>query len=127
MQRLRTIVAIVMAWLWLPATQHCGLEAAGVLTAQCQHAGAVGCGDCAGDGCNAVESGSYKIGNGTPKVSAPHLAVCVCLVCLNAAVPVLISEAAVFSRSYEERPLEWVPSWQFARRAALLPGAPSLV
>lgn len=124
MQRLRTIVAIVMAWLWLPATQHCGLEAAGVLTARCEHLGAVGCGHCAPDGCNAVESGSYKIGNGTPKVLPPQLAACVCL---NATAPVLVSEAAVFSRSYEERPLEWVPSWQFARRAALLPGAPSLV
>lgn len=127
MQRFRTIVAIFMAWLWLPATQHCDLEAAGVLAAHCEHAGLFGCGEsCAGDGCNVLEGGSYKLGNGTLKVPAPQLAACLCFICLNAA-PVLVGAVESFSRSYHEHPLDWVPCWQFARRAALLPGAPSFV
>ena len=130
MQRIRIIVALFMALLWLPATQHCDLEAAGILTSHCEQTnGSLGCGDDqhAGDGCKAVEGGGYMLGGGPPKLSAPQPAVCVCLICLHVAEPRLESTVGVFSRRYCERPLDWVPSWQFVRRAALLPGAPSFV
>jgi hypothetical protein len=131
MQRIPMVVALFMAMLWLPATQHCGLEAAGILAAHCEQAeGAGGCGPdqhCAGDGCETVEGGGYKLSGGTPKLSAPLLAVCVCLVFLDVAEPALESTVDVFFRSYGERPLDWVPSWQFVRRAASPPRAPSVV
>jgi hypothetical protein len=125
--RLRSLVALVLLTLWLPITQHCGLEAAGLIEADASH-DAVGCcressDPCTHDGCAVVESGFTKPALVALKV-APPAAACACLLCLPlwtpepAAVPVLTAASP-------DRPLDWVPAWHFVRRAAPLSRAPS--
>lgn len=127
---LRRALALCMVAFWLLATQHCGLEAAGLLE--------VGCGETdgqhncntsqhSGDGCRTVESGGYKLSNGPVKVSSPQLVCCLCLICLDAAEAA--STLAVESPSWRhaERQRDWVPTWHFVQRAALSPRAPSLI
>lgn len=127
---LRRALALCMVACWLLATQHCALEAAGVLE--------VGCGEMDGqhdcnttehsnDGCRTVEGGGYKLTNGPVKVSSPQLVCYLCLVCLDAAEAA--SRLAVEPPFWHiaERPPEWVPTWHFAQRAALSPRAPSLI
>ena len=64
----RHVVALVLLALWLPATQHCGLEAAGLIGADGPHVTHEGCAGsnfdhCTHDGCNVVESGLVKFEN----------------------------------------------------------------
>lgn len=127
MQRLLTIVALFMAALWLPATQHCGLEAAGVLPSHCEQS--EGSDDCAGedscaqDGCKLLESGNYSGSVSAVKVVGPSLVTCFCLICLNS-IPAAPDDGPKILVPLCERTLDWVPTWQFEHRAALPPGAP---
>lgn len=130
MQRLRPILALFVAALWLAATQHCGLEAAGVLAQHCEQgsgSNSRGCAgsDCAVDGCKTVEDGSYRSSTAVVKIAPPVSTVCACLICIRAAVANLQFEPIVRAAEFS-RPLDWVASWQFERRAALPPGAPSV-
>ncbi len=131
MRRFRTFVALFLAALWLPATQHCDLEAAGMLSVHCdQPAGMQGtCADdhCAGDGCDVVESGGYKVSSKTTKVSPPTLAVFACLFSLTPLSRPTESSTGLSAGADPGRPLEWVPTWQFVQRAALSPRAPSSI
>lgn len=131
MRRFRTFVALFLAALWLPATQHCDLEAAGMLSAHCDEpTGMEGSGsdcNCVSDGCDMVESGDYKVSPQTAKVSAPILSV---LACLFSVASLSHSEepfAGTMLGSDHGHPVEWVPTWQFVQRAALSPRAPSLI
>lgn len=129
MRRFRTFFALFLAALWLPATQHCDLEAAGMLSAHCdQPAGMQGTGaddHCAGDGCDVVESGGYKVSSNTAKVSAPTLAVLACLFTGDSLSHPAETSAGTLLGSDHGHPVEWVPTWQFVQRAALSPRAPS--
>lgn len=128
---LRHIIAIVLLALWLPTTQHCGLEAAGLIAAESPHGADVGCcqtgsGPCTHDGCNVVESGLIKSSNEAIKVPTPSLAACTCFLCLQLLPPVVAVEP-ILAVTSSESPEHWVPVWQFVRRAAPLSRAPSLV
>lgn len=123
----RKFLAVFMTAFWLLATQHCGLEAAGILVQLCQQEdGSHGCSDTehGGDGCEIVEGGGYKVTNGVAKISAPQLVACACLIWLNTAEFRLEQLAELSSRDHFEHPQDWVPSWQFERRAAALAHAP---
>jgi len=116
--------------LWLIATQHCGLEAAGWLDSQSQDAALTCCsnkGTCTHDGCGQVERNSLPNSSATLKVSAPALHACSCALCLLLSVPVLATEPTNigFAARLEES-VGWLPTWHFARRAAQPPRAPSL-
>lgn len=115
--------------LWLPATQHCGLEAAGLIAAEAQHASPAQCCDtstrCAHDGCNVIENGLIKPAS-EAKVLAPDLSGCLCFICLQLAQPGMLDESALVVADPND-PLDWVPIWQFMRRAAPLARAPSLL
>ena len=127
---LRHIIAIVLLALWLPTTQHCGLEAAGLIAPEAPHADAKCCamgnGPCTHDGCNVVESSLIKSSNDTIKVPTPSLAACTCFLCLQLLPSVWAVEPSL-AVSEPETPEHWVPAWQFVRRAAPLSRAPSLV
>jgi hypothetical protein len=126
---LRQSLALIMAVFWLFATQHCGLESAGLLGVSCeQTAGMHDCGgaDHSTDGCQVVESGTYKLANSLVKVSAPQLTECACLICLQCVAPMLAPAVEVAAEDYAERPQDWIPVWSFEQRTALSPRAPSL-
>ena len=124
MRRLPSMFYILLALLWVPLTQHCGWEALGIITKTCA---GVACSDvrsCEGDACKEIESGSYKSSSDGVKVPAPQLlpfagAICLILAPVN---PIVVQPPPP---SAVERPFDWVPSWQFVRRAAPPARAPS--
>jgi hypothetical protein len=119
-----------MLALWLPATQHCDLEAAGLIAGESSHAAAGHCSEnsgspCAHDACNIVEGSLIKPNSDTIKVPAPTLAACACyFLCLQRLTPEMSAKPAS-GVTEPERPQHWVPVWQFVRRAAPLSRAPS--
>lgn len=121
--KFRSIVAALLLAVWLPATLHCAMESAGVLTS---HSTAC-CSDgqtCADDNCGVLETGAYRSGGASAQVAAPDLLACVCLLC-PPLVPIATSESPL-APSVVDRPLDWVPVWRFVQRAAPSPRAPSL-
>ena len=124
-----SFVAVFLVAFWLLATQHCGLEAAGIVEQHTPVEPACCAGGephCSHDGCDAVEDGSYTSVGDAPIVPAPLFAECFCLICGD--LSALLREVAAGDLSWEyiERPLNWVPVWHFVQRAALSPRAPSL-
>lgn len=114
---------LLLAILWVPITQHCLLESAKGGAIQCEHSGKT---PCAHDGCRTIESGSYKTDSGTAKLASPAVLAFAWLYWI-AATPELDFGDARIADEELSRPLNWVPAWQFVRRAALSPRAPSLV
>lgn len=120
--RLCQVAAFLLLVLWVPVTQHCGLEAAGLLTAEA-------CGDCAStascaqDDCGVVEEGLFAGTMTLIKLVVPLFVAGMCLLWAVRAVAIL--EVPAWIRV--ERPRAWLVQWQFVRRAALAPRAPSLV
>ena len=128
---LRSIAALVLALIWLPATLHCGLEAAGFL----DEASATCCAhdepsrapssDCTHGACGVVESGDYQPAHSFIKVVAP-LAV-ICFSSLIEITPEQTIVPAIIAAAEVESPPEVRRTWQFVARAALSPRAPSLI
>ena len=122
MKRLFQLFTILLALAWLPIATHCSWEGliAGDLF-KCD-TGTAQKGDCSedGDGCVAVESGSYKVPDTAPEVPTPLFAVV--LFELPVVVPNLSEQAAPHTAAPAEVPV----SWQFVARTALPPRAPSL-
>lgn len=121
------LVALCLLAFWLVATQHCGLEAAGVLSGH--EAEAAGCcatsKGCENDGCATVENGGYRLGNTATIIASPPLTAYLWSVDWSLWVPPRKLHADVSLRRPFEQPLDWLPTWQFVQRAALLPRAPS--
>lgn len=122
------MTAWLLLALWLPATQHCGLETASLVGEHGSHPAAASCcmadlpgvmGDCA-----VVEGLFTRAAEDGVKILSPALLACTCLICRHLVVPVARREP-VLARVAFERPLAWVPVWQFVRRAAPRPRAPS--
>ena len=123
--RLMKLAALFMVALWLPATQHCALEAAGVLATTCADHCATG--ESTGkDACGSIENGSYKPAGDTLKVLASDLFACACFLCLH-------HEAWPSDNSLSRagdasgRANVWLSTWQFVRRAAPPSRAPTLL
>ncbi len=89
---------------------------------ECEHAAAD---SCAKDGCNTLESGSYKLGVVKTKAPAPTLHAPLFLVLMPTTLTVAVAEFG-FTPEEFARPLDWVPSWQFVRRAAPPSRAPAI-
>lgn len=126
MRHLSKFLALVLAALWLPVTQHCSLEAAGVLSWQCATDCESGGADFA-DGCVTVEKAPSKVAAGRVEAQAPVLFACLGLrdpvfSSLLAESDIADSQAASF-----ERPGNWVPIWSFSRRAAPPSRAPTVL
>lgn len=125
MRRLSRILALILAAVWLPVTQHCGLEGAGLIAMQCEHDCASGQVD-SDDGCCVVEKGQANIGPGAVKVQAPVLLQLLSPLDAGVVVPTAPhSLTPELSAVPPERPRDWISTWHFVRRAAPLSRAPS--
>ncbi len=125
----RHIIAVVLLALWMPATQHCNLEAAGLIDAHAEHKDSAcfgGENPCSHDGCRVIEEITYKPSADLLKVPAPDLLVCSRFLCLQLAYRELSVES-VTPIAPAEKPQAWVPIWHFVRRAAPLCRAPSVL
>ena len=117
------LVALCLILVWGPATMCCALETAGLDTlcsdAACHENGGME----ATGGCCVLEDGNYQSTVFTVKVTPSLVAQCVCFICAKAFAPELeIREAVVVSEI--GRPRDWIPIWQFERRAAAPAHAP---
>ncbi len=126
-RRFSSLVALLLLTLWLPATQHCGLEAAGIVgsTIDCHEAD--GCDStteqaaCDLDNCQSIEDAAYKAQQTYVQLAAPVELTCLC--CLNVISPEMII-VRLISPARSDVPPELAPSWQFTSRAAPSPRAP---
>ncbi|MDR2674253.1 MAG: hypothetical protein LBC18_05125 [Opitutaceae bacterium] len=142
MKPLLQCVAFLLAAVWLPAAQHCHLEALGIIAAhECRAGGGGGAEEahgkrpheapasCAHENCNAVEDGAYSPSKDSAPAPAPLLSPCLCLACLHhflsGAAAARPAELLSPPPDHREHPQDWVPAWAFARRAAQSPRAPS--
>ena len=122
MLRLTKYVAMLLLALWLPATLHCALESAGLISAGPMRVD--GTNDhCAGDNCTQLEDSLFKHKVDELQAVAPDLVCCACCFCLQLPTVAAADEAFV---ARPDRPLNWVTAWHFTRRAAPSPRAPSL-
>ncbi|HEY0943831.1 MAG TPA: hypothetical protein VGD81_01140 [Opitutaceae bacterium] len=137
MHRLRFLVALVLAALWLPVTLHCTIEAVvEVDAARClgachdsstttEHDGHRDADHAAGhDGCEIVESGRYKTAFTFLKITPPVATLCACLLCVHE--PEIEPDQVAVVSAALERPRDWVPGWHFVRRAAPVSRAPAV-
>jgi hypothetical protein len=116
------LVALLLLALWLPATLHCNLEAAGLIfpSSVCTD----GSNDhCSGDNCTQLEGSLFKHKSHELQVMSPDLLACACFLCLHLQPPTALDELIVQTRCQSQN---WVTSWHFVRRAAPSPRAPSL-
>jgi len=115
--------------LWLWGTQHCTLEAAGVL----DRVGiAAGCdsddqGHCVADGCDTIENGAYRTADATIQVAAPEAICPDCCLCLALLAPLAEEPVRFATTTPVVHDLNWVPVWHFERRMAPPSRAPSLL
>lgn len=123
------IAAFLLLAIWLPATQHCDLEAAGVgvLTHGEQHASAACADVCTDDACHAIESVSYvKTATADLRVLPPLETLCSCLLCLL--TPPALSEREPMLCAVDAPELQALHrTWHFVRRTALPARAPNPV
>jgi hypothetical protein len=122
MRVFQSIIVLVMVFLWMPVTLHCGLEAAGIL-------GADACCDetesCSDDFCAEVEDGDYTSVSHQPRVSAPAQLTCSAFLIFPSVGTSPPVEEATWSESMEAS-LDWLSDWHFVRRTAFPARAPSL-
>lgn len=127
MRRLSCFLSLVLLTLWLPVTQHCNLEAVGLIAQECPDGCTAGAGQ-SKDGCGDLETGLYKVAGDLTKAPAPDLLACDLFLCVPLVNWVARPELIVtpLEASFE-RPLDWVTTWNFVRRAAPPSRAPSLL
>ena len=126
MRRLLPLLSLLALALWLPASQHCALEQAGVFATTCQDHGPVRS-SADKDGCSAFEDTAYKPTSSGLKVPAPSLLACACFLCLQPLPLQVIPGRVALSVELTQLAESRVATWHFVRRAAPLPGAPSAV
>ncbi len=126
--RLRRIFSLALLALWLPATLHCDLEAAGLgpLFHCADGHGADEHDDGASrDACDLLESGTFKLAANTAVLPPPAL--CSCLLCLVAPLPTItLTPTPTGVTDRIAAPPEVARTWHFLVRAALPSRAPSL-
>ncbi len=124
--RLSKVFSLLLLGIWFSATQHCGLEASGILDVSGSGEACCPTGDaCSRDACHVVETGVAKSALEISKAPTPVLFVCAYLF----APSVLLPESSEITGQNQtfDRPLDWLVSWQFSRRAAPLSRAPSRI
>lgn len=125
MRRVRQFIALLLLAVWLPVTQHCGLEAAGLVSTCCDDDGCSSGQSCSKDDCVALESGLIRSTNGSVQVPAP--VECACRDCLAFAAVALAPAREVLPPDRVYQPDDWVPIWSFVRRTAPPSRAPALL
>lgn len=129
MVRFGRFLLFALVTLWLPATMHCRLEAAGFFEAHdgCgeEAAAASAATDCKDDACPTVEQALYKESAVDLVVAAPaecHVPDC----CALLLATVALANAPSLSDARHVAPPELNVTWQFVARAAPPARAPSL-
>lgn len=118
----RRIIAVLLLSLWLPATLHCTLEAAGLEIAFVCHdheTPAAAANHCADDACHAIEDASFTVFSLTKLVGTATLSVVALL-----PEPLELPADGVRPERTDV-PRELQRSWQFSTRAAPPARAPS--
>jgi len=119
-RRVKALIALTLAVLWLPVTMHCGLETLPGLEflVCCTHEDATAPhedDDCEADACAVIESGFYKLQDYEQLVAAStEVVVFECQ-----------AEPRVIVVNTTEVPRDLIVAWQFSSRAAPSPRAPS--
>lgn len=126
MHRLFQVVSLLLIAVWLPATQHCALEAVGLVAKTCSDNCVTG-ESSPSDGCGTVEDGAYKSSLGLVKVPVPAVLAHVGYLCAFLAQPEPRGVTIISPRESFDRPRDWVSTWQFVRRAAPPSRAPTLL
>jgi hypothetical protein len=126
--RLRSFVALLLLALWLPATQHCGLEAAGLLKTDC-HTNAATSPDhkqspCDTDNCQSIESGAYTSHFLNVQIAPP--VAFASLLDLPLMPRLHAIQVPLLAAPRTSPPPELAPAWRFIARAAPSPRAPCL-
>lgn len=128
--RFRRISVLLWLAVWLVATQHCVLEAAGVWEAGHDEEASTCCPDtplnCEHDGCEVVEGGSVVASTSVAKVSAPEWQAVWLVLTAELVEPRALPGPLAVRPAERSRSLEWVPIRHVERRAAPAPRAPSV-
>jgi len=122
--RVRRFIALMLLALWLPATLHCDLEAAGVK-------GVLGCHDhdvpcnphCTVDACHSIEGLSYQFDSSLTKAPQPSFILPVPPLALVA--PTLVTVPREGKIEPAVAPPEVARTWHFVMRAAPPARAPA--
>jgi hypothetical protein len=124
-----SIAAFLLLAVWLPATNHCTLDASGVIEAlACDHdeAATENCDhDCTADVCERIETASFGKDVKTLKVLPPPLALAALILAIAPAATGPEPSSATWEDSPEVRLLQ--RTWVFAQRAAVPARAPDAV
>ena len=124
MLRWRTLVAFVVLALWMPATSHCALEAAGVLEAGKCCDGEGEDSHTVADNCAPIERELGNPSSGNVAVSAPILFFAYVLV--QPALPAGVQTASHVPPVADFSADDWLRTWNFERRTALPTRAPAV-
>jgi len=125
MDFLRKLTAALLLALWLPVTQHCGIEAAGLVSTDHANGHTLDCrAECSCDSCPTVEDGNYRPSDSLVKVAPLGEPACVFLVQITWLAA--CDTHPLKPRESFDRPRDWVPNWTFVRRAAPPSRAPTL-
>lgn len=125
---LKRIMAVMLLALWTPTTSHCLIESAGLLpdflccADACSPHGTDGDDD--EDSCQSLESAPYKVDENDASVKAWIIAALVPELVEVFRLSENVPQPTVF---IPDRPAELPVTWQFSRRTALAPRAPSFV
>ena len=123
---LRTVVAVVLLSIWMPATMCCALERAGVpfFDKCCEDDSADGSQQksCTDKACCLLESGRYLISNPTPLLVTPDIVLCF----IHQAIVGRPDDPRTPCRIPESSPPDLPVTWHFSHRAALPVRAPSI-
>ncbi len=125
---MKLVTALLVA-LWLPATLHCqleGLSLDAIFACADQPADTAhpADGDCADDGCQALEEGQFALAKTKIDPAILPVLACGCVACFqHLALP---TPAPEISASGQDEMLPLQRFWQFARRAAPPARAPAL-
>lgn len=126
MRTLSHLLSLVLLTLWLPVTQHCNLEAIGLIALECPDGCTAGAGE-SKDSCADLETGLYKVTGDLLKAPAPDLLACDLFLRVDPVDWVTRPEPMLLpAEPSRERPLDWVTTWNFVRRTAPPSRAPSL-
>jgi len=123
MQRLFSILGLLLAVIWLPTTAHCAWEAAGLLADTCPSS----CSNnqVSEDACDTVENGGYKLSGLMSQARAPDLFVCLSHFCDQDSQSIAARENALPDRAVFDQPHDWIVTWSFVRRTAPPARAPT--
>ncbi len=124
MKGLFRILCWVLVLLWVPVTVHCDLEFLGLSEEHCDSGDCSAGEACAEDLCAQVEDGAYRPVDHDLRVFAPEMMACSCLLCVEQVLSRLETIVETPPPAWET-PRDWVVAWQFTRRAAPSPRAPS--